>query len=228
MRQESVCVSVSVKAVIFDHDDTLVSTIQAKWAEHKYIARTYYGKILTDAEISAHWGKPLPALASALYGDSDPGQALRHIASIHRNFPKTLFADTASVLAAVRASRRAIGVLTATEGWSIRYDYESLGIALDLFDYIQACEDTVHHKPDRRVFDPALTWLAVRGIEPHEVLYVGDGLHDMRAAIDAGLSFVGVSTGLVSVSQFREHGVRAVTALSEICFCCPDGAHEVV
>lgn len=36
----------NIKAVFFDHDDTLVGTIEAKWAHHKYVARTWYGKEL--------------------------------------------------------------------------------------------------------------------------------------------------------------------------------------
>lgn len=48
-----------IKVVLFDHDDTLVGTISTKWAEHKFIAKKYYQKELTDDEIRLHWGKPL-------------------------------------------------------------------------------------------------------------------------------------------------------------------------
>ena len=34
----------NIKAVFFDHDDTLVGTIVPKWAHHKHVARTHYGK----------------------------------------------------------------------------------------------------------------------------------------------------------------------------------------
>ena len=40
-----------IKAVLFDHDDTLVDTIGTKWAQHKFIADKYYAKQLTDEEI---------------------------------------------------------------------------------------------------------------------------------------------------------------------------------
>ena len=33
-----------IKAVFFDHDDTLVGTIGTKWAQHKHVAKLYYGK----------------------------------------------------------------------------------------------------------------------------------------------------------------------------------------
>ena len=38
-------------------------------------------------------------------------------------------------------------------------------------------------------------WLESEAIRPDEVIYVGDGLHDMKAALGAGFSFLGVETG---------------------------------
>ena len=60
-----------IKAILFDHDDTLVATIQAKWAQHKFIAKTFYGKDLQDDEIRLHWGKPYSVLIRLLYNTDD-------------------------------------------------------------------------------------------------------------------------------------------------------------
>ncbi len=55
-----------IKAILFDHDDTLVQTIKSKWAQHKYIAKTFYHKNLKDEELRLHWGKPFTELVELL------------------------------------------------------------------------------------------------------------------------------------------------------------------
>jgi phosphoglycolate phosphatase len=52
-----ITVAPGTRAVVFDHDDTLVATIEAKWAQHKHVARTWYGKALSDEELREHWGQ---------------------------------------------------------------------------------------------------------------------------------------------------------------------------
>jgi phosphoglycolate phosphatase-like HAD superfamily hydrolase len=87
-----------IKAVLFDHDDTLVGTIEAKWAEHKHIAKTYYNKRLTDDEIRQHWGKPLSVMVGLLYGTNDINQAMAHNAATYEDFPKKIQDDTVATL----------------------------------------------------------------------------------------------------------------------------------
>lgn len=205
-----------IKAVLFDHDDTLVATIEAKWATHKHIARTHYDKKLTDDEIRLHWGKPLSALVGLLYGTDDIAAALECEMAEKANFPKKLHGDTIDTLIHLHKSGKKLGVITATSRQSFSYDLETLGIPKNLFDYIQTEDDTSFHKPDHRVFEPALTWLQQQGIKPSEVVYVGDGLHDMKAALDVGFEFIGVSTGLVTQEEFETNGATNIKTLSDL------------
>lgn len=205
-----------IRAILFDHDDTLVRTIEAKWAQHKYIAKTFYGKDLKDEEIGQHWGKPLPLLIQILYETEDVEKAMFYNTCARANFPKRLFDDTLETLEALRKTGIKTGIVTATTLLSLENDFATLGISRELFDYIQTQEDTMFHKPDPLVFEPALQWLLENGIQPHEVIYVGDSLNDMRAAIDAGLHFIGVGTGLVSIEEFAEHKASVVKKLSEV------------
>ena len=82
--------------------------------------------------------------------------------------------------------------------------------------YIQTEDDTIYHKPDPRVFGPTLNRLSENEIKREEVVYVGDGLNDMKAAQGAGLEFIGVGTGLTSLEEFAKHQVRAIPKLSDI------------
>ncbi len=205
-----------IRAVLFDHDDTLVATYRAKFAEHKYIAKTYYNRELTDADILPHWGKPLRALMTELYDTDDVEQALAYNLSVHSRFPKLLLHDTIKTLTALHQAGKKLGVITATHRISFNYDLETLGIPSSLFDYTQTEEETTFHKPHPRVFDPAKAWLKQEMISPDEVLYVGDALNDLRAAHGAGFEFVGVCTGLCTAAGFKLYGASTITKLGDL------------
>jgi phosphoglycolate phosphatase-like HAD superfamily hydrolase len=206
----------NIKAVLFDHDDTLVGTIEAKWAEHKHIAKIYYEKNLTDTELYTHWGKPLSTMMGLLYGTDNIDQAMEYNKLVHTNFPKKLHDDSLATINQLKQDGLKIGVITAASRYSFSYDLENLGLSKDLFDYTQTEDESKFHKPDPRVFQPTLEWLSKLKIKPSEVVYVGDGLHDMKAALGAGFSFIGVATGLVTVSDFKENGAQAIKKLSDL------------
>ncbi|MBX9744782.1 MAG: HAD family hydrolase [Chlamydiales bacterium] len=88
---------------------------------------------------------------------------------------------------------------------------------LNLNDYIQTEDDTVFYKPDSRVFQPALRWLAENHIKPFEAVYVGDPLKDFEAAKGVGFKFIGVLTGITSAEEFAERQVPYVHQLSDLC-----------
>jgi phosphoglycolate phosphatase-like HAD superfamily hydrolase len=206
----------NIKAVLFDHDDTLVGTIGTKWVQHKHVARTFYGKELTDEEITEHWGKPLRELVCLLYGTDDVERAMAHNTATHEDFPKELFTATIPTLRHINAAGKLIGIITATSRFSFEHDLTLHQVPRDLLDYTQTADDTPYHKPDPRVFEPAVAWLAEQHISPDEVVYIGDGLHDMRAAIDAGFSFLGVETGLVTAEQFHAENVKSIPSISDL------------
>ncbi len=204
------------KAVFFDHDDTLVEAMKAKWAQHKYIARKFYGKKLTDDELRVHWGAPLSSLLKLLYGTHHLDIAMSYNIAIRDRFPKLLFKDTLSTMKFLRKAGKKVGIVTATSLSSLQNDFETLGISKQLFDYIQTEDDTIFHKPDPRVFEPTLQWLAKHRIRPSEVVYVGDHLKDLIAAKGAGLHFIGVSTGVISAAEFAKHRALHVPSLASL------------
>jgi phosphoglycolate phosphatase len=206
----------SAKAIFFDHDDTLVGTIEAKFEQHKYVAKKWYNKELTDEEIKLHWGKPLRELFGILYETEDTGTALSRVMDIHKNFPKLLFEDTIPTLETLHQGGIKLGLVTAASRFSLEHDLDDLAIPRSLFDFIQSEEDSEFHKPDPRVFTAALTWLEAQHISPEEVTYVGDGLHDAKAALGAGFNFIGVETGLVTHKQFLDAGHVSIGSLSKL------------
>lgn len=204
----------NIRAVLFDHDDTLVGTIGPKWEQHKYVARTFYGLELTDDKLRLHWGKPLDKLVCALYDTDDAERALANNYTCHERYPKVLFEATVPTLRHIHANGRLLGVITATSRFSFEHDLDLHGVPRGLLDYTQTAEDTPYHKPDPRVFEPAKLWLSQRKIKSGQVLYVGDGIHDMRAAVGAGFNFLGVETGLVTAEQFKDEGALSIPSLA--------------
>lgn len=206
----------SIKVVLFDHDDTLVSTIKAKWAQHKFIGRTFYGKEITDEELQLHWGKPLTILMKLLYGTDHIDMAMSYNIATRPQFPKLLFKNTIKTLNTIHKAGKKLGLVTATTRASLKYDFQTLGIPEQMFDLIQTEDDTIFHKPDPRVFEPTLKWISEHKIQPHEVLYIGDDLNDMLPAQKAGFGFIGVETGLTSREKFEINRVKAIRQLPDL------------
>ncbi len=206
----------SIKAVLFDHDDTLVGTIEPKWAHHRHVAKTFYNKDLSDEELRLHWGKPLPLMMQLLYETDQVDTAALHNIETRNAYPKLLFNGTIDTLSALKKAGLKIGLVTATTYSSLTHDFETLGISKELFNYIQTEGDTAHHKPDARVFEPAMKWLETLQIQPCEVLYVGDHLNDMKAAQGAGFHFIGVGTGLFRIEEFEKHDAKALQHLPHL------------
>ncbi len=206
----------SIKAVLFDHDDTLVGTIVPKWAHHKHVAKIHYGKDLLDEEIRSHWGKPLPELVKLLYGTENVEEALANNALSHERFPKILFDGSIELLNSLHNGGIKTGIITATSRFSFEHDLTLHKFPRESISYTQTADDTQYHKPDARVFEPAIAWLKERQIEPNDVVYIADGLHDMKAARGAGFQFVGVETGLVKSSDFLANGAKSFPTIMDI------------
>ncbi len=204
------------KAVLFDFDDTLVATIQAKWAQHKRVALEFYGITLTDEKIAKHWGEPFPVIVSNLYETDDAEQAIVNNWTCHDEYPKDIFPGTVPTLRHLRVAGKLMGIITATTIASLSHDLVRTAFPRVFIDYVQTCDDTPHHKPDPRVFKPTLAWLHGVHISPEEVTYVGDGLLDMKAATGAGFNFVGVETGLTTAEQFSEAGAVSVPGIADL------------
>lgn len=205
-----------IKAVVFDFDDTLVGTYKPIWNLHRRVAKTEYGIDLDDERLLKYWGQPIHTLTTHYYDTSDTETALEHLKNHAQHFPKETFAGTEPTLRSLKLANKVIGIVTASYDWILRADMEFANIPTELIDYTQTAEDTPVHKPDPRVFDPMLAWMNQKDININEILYVGDGLHDMNAARDAGMHFVGVTTGLTTAAEFKAQGAASISNLSEL------------
>lgn len=206
------------RAVLFDLDDTLMATIEVKWAQHKVVAAEHYGIEISDEMLRQHYGKPLTTMLDDLYQHVDaPENILKLYEETDLRFPKRPFGDAIPTVEALLDAGMAIGVVTSTKREHAVRELDREGFPVERLCHIQGEEDTTAHKPNPAVFTPALERLHALGVEPHEVAYVGDSVLDYTAATGAGISFVGVATGLLSTNQLRAAGAtRCVKRLHEI------------
>lgn len=205
------------KAVIFDLDDTLVQTAGVKWAHHKAVAKQFYDIDLTDEVLAEHWGKPFEQMMAILYQHADtPENMLKANLSLEHEFRKTLQPDTLPTIEALLARGIDVGVITSTLNSFAMNDLTRLGFPVDKFFAIHGADDVAAHKPDPKVFEKALGMLGKKGITHQQIVYVGDALMDYYAARDAGLGFVGVTTGFVTKEQFEAEGANVVPSLGQL------------
>lgn len=210
----------TAKAVIFDWDDTLVSTFGPK--VHQWIddGLKHYKTTITTDDVRAQWGKPLPAIAAELFGikEEDAHKILRIMAEESHNYPKVPFESSLSLVESLKSAGYTLCLVTSNSRVSMKRDMEYdpvMNSILGYFDNIFAADDVEHHKPDPRVFDD---FLAELGLSPEQAIYIGDGEHDASAALMAGLGFIGVNSGPTSIDPnfVSENGRRPLAVVDNI------------
>lgn len=201
------------RAIIFDMDDTLIKTWESKWAHYRLVGKKYYGIEVTNEQLSTHWGKPFPKLVSSIFGeDVDLDEAIQNFLRHDADFPKPGHDAAVEAVKMLHKNGVVLGVVTSmltdVAEEDIRREFPP-----DVFDFIQGADQTLAHKPDPLVFEPALRRLEEKGItDKKAMLYVGDALSDFYAAHGAGLDFMGVTTGFVDEASFTQAGATRVLA----------------
>jgi len=177
------------------------------------VAKTYYGIDLDEVTLRLHWGKPFHELAAGLYANNgtEAEREANFLAHEH-DFPKLYQPGALEVIHDLHTADIRLGIITSMILRGAMIDFQALKLPINLFDILQGSEATEYHKPDPRVFDPALKRLADLGIDRSEIVYVGDDVRDYYAARDAGIGFIGVTQGLFTESEFQEAGAEHVFA----------------
>jgi HAD superfamily hydrolase (TIGR01549 family) len=205
------------RAVLFDYDDTLVQTRACKYQAIRTLAERYYGASIASVTIDQHWGVPYETLFTRLFAhlDTDVARVIQRYESLNDEFPIVAYDDAIATLEALLTRELAIGVVTSA-GQIVFAQMAAVGIPFARFSFVQTARDTAYHKPDPRVFAPALAKLEALGIGAERVTYVGDALSDFRAAEGAGLAFVGIHDRTSEASAFAEAGARSVASLTAL------------
>jgi HAD superfamily hydrolase (TIGR01549 family) len=204
------------KAVIFDMDDTLIKTRVAKYRAHKHAAKYFYDLAITDEDLNQHWGKPFEVMVGDLYKNVEPTeQIIEKYYSISGQFPISAYPGAREIVSTL-GERLPIGLLTAANQKLMLAALRDAKIDVGVFQYVQTSEYTDFHKPDPRVFEPAIQYLGIKQIKKEEIMYVGDSLDDYVAATKAGLGFVGIHDHTNKKEIFDRAGVDSIGEFGEL------------
>jgi len=82
-----------------------------------------------------------------------------------------------------------------------------------LFDFSIAGDEVENFKPDPEGIHKVLNHFNAK---PDEAVFIGDSLHDLGAARNANISFIGVLSGICDESDWKREHVPYVPTLKEI------------
>ncbi len=183
---------IALSAILFDLDGTLLNTIPLILATNRHTFRKVLGRVPPDHEILATIGEPLMTAFKRystekhleMFREYVEWSALRTITHVG------IFLDVVPMIEQLRREGFKTGIVTSRRGESTIAHLEAFEM-MHLFDVVVSVDDTDEHKPL-----PAPLLCAMERLElnvPEHILYVGDTIHDLQCARNAGMPFAAVS-----------------------------------
>jgi phosphoglycolate phosphatase len=124
-----------------------------------------------------------------------------------------LFKETPNTIKLLHKKGVKLGIVSTKFHYRIMNILRREGL-LDFFDAIIGGEDVQEHKPDPRGLLGAINKL---NLSISQVIYIGDSLTDAETAFRAGVSFVGVLSGVTPQNTFENYPVMQILKdISEI------------
>ena len=173
-------------AVLYDLDGTLIDSIPSILKAFRQTFLDVTGDPGDETYFLSTIGIPL----SEAFEPFDPALRQR-LFDVCKEYSDRYLRETADIFPRIREDLRGLqcegvrqGVVTSKRREPARYSLEKFEI-VDFFEVIVTKEDTERHKPFP---DPLLEGVRRLGIsDPAGVLYVGDSVHDLRCARNAGM-----------------------------------------
>ncbi len=97
-----------------------------------------------------------------------------------------IYSDTIETLNTLKQTGKKLGIVTSNNQKHVREVLRYLGIDENIFELIVGNKEVKKHKPNP---DPIYKGMEILGLsDKSKICYVGDGLDDMRCAINAGVT----------------------------------------
>jgi len=205
-----------IKAVIFDYDETLTKTLEAKARAYSDFARAEYGQNLTVGEVKKAFGIPYEKFIEKLFGKvEEVNIIIEKYQKFGEKYPPIPYENAEEVVNKL-FERYLVGIVSGIRRRAIVKDLERLKFDQKYFFHIQCGDDTLDLKPDPKVFDPLMMKLKLVGILPNKVVYVGDNIDDFLAAKAAGFNFIGMAGHTISMEEFIKAGAIAIENFDQL------------
>lgn len=190
-----------IKAFIFDVDGTIIDT---ELAMLNSLQRTLLEeKGLTKSHEELRFILGIPGKDSLRMMNLEPVEELHEIwsaAVLDFSHNVTVFDGMQETLYQLQHAGRLLGIVTSKIKQSMRDEFDQFNLN-DYFNDIIDADDTVEHKP---MPEPLLKSMENLGVQPHESLYIGDSIYDMKAAHAAGMKFALALWGSKKTEGFEQ------------------------
>lgn len=189
-----------MKTIIFDVDGTLIST-EAMYMKSLDFTLRAHGIEKSYDELYSVFG--LPSLDSLIkLGIENPTEIQQEWQSHYHDFWQEvhLFDDIQLLLSSLYAAGKQLGIVTSNTPAEYADHADNFDINQYFSDFVFAGQ-TPKMKP---AADPILKAIADLQADPATTIYIGDSVHDMSAAHNAGIAFGMAAWGVRDQSVFNE------------------------
>lgn len=209
----------SYKLCLFDFDYTLADTTKPIVECFRHTFETMNLDGFDREKVIKTIGLTLDDAFSVLTGIEDKDK-IRDLVEIYRLKSEeitiqntVLFDDTIETLKIINDKGIKIGIVSSRMGAKIDKILKHLNCR-KYIDNIIGYEDVTIHKPNPEGLIKSLEYF---NCKREEVLYIGDSYIDAKAAENAQIDFIGVTTGTTSQNDFEEYNnIKIVNNLRSI------------
>ena len=184
----------SYKALIFDLDGTLLNTIDDLGDSANHILCKLGFPTHTIDEYKYFVGNGIPKLIERCL----PPDRQEDKTAPYDGIPE--------LLRSAREKGMKLGVIT-NKAHDIAQQVVPHFLGGGVFDYIRGLDNRIKAKPCP---DGALDVAEKLGVQPCEVLYIGDSGVDMQTAVNAGFTSCGVLWGFRTEKELRDNGAKYI------------------
>ncbi|MDR2919594.1 MAG: HAD-IA family hydrolase [Tannerella sp.] len=190
-------------AVLFDFDYTLADSSRGIVMCFQNVLQRHEYHDVEDEDIKRTIGKPLEDSFSILTGIENMDRLIMmrkeyvKEADVYMNGNTFLFPETLPVIESLREKGLKTGIVSTKYTYRIKSFLEENAPAA-VFDIIIGGEDVSRHKPDPEGLLVAMDRL---NVTRKQTLYIGDSVVDAETALNAGVDFIGVTTGATTETE---------------------------
>jgi HAD superfamily hydrolase (TIGR01509 family) len=175
-----------MKCYIFDMDGTITRTNLLIFDTFNYIARKYAGRTYTGEELIKMFGPPEEGALLNIVGPEQIDIAMKDYLVFYQQNHKKLadaYEGMEHILKYLKSKGKLVTLFTGKGTSTTSITLRELNFE-KYFDYIVTGNDVVNHKPSA---EGILKIVDKYSLTKDEAIMIGDSLHDVKAARQAGI-----------------------------------------
>lgn len=206
-----------IKAIIHDWDDTITNSFESYTQfYHDFADHHKVGEVSLD-KLRSHWGGTIPEIIAGIWPHMTPAEAeekthnfIEDVKLWRRSYSATVFPQVKDTFKKLNQAGIKLGVVSSGSREQMQKIYsEQISQDYSYHEFIFDNKDLGYKKPDPKIFDKPLEILLNLGIEPENIIYVGDSFQDYYSAKNRGLKFYAVTTGVKTNEDFIAEGLAS-------------------